>query len=163
MKKILFAVVVLVIAGLVGVLLGTTPAAEYIRSPYYRDALALEAEFEFVDILQLRVTDKNEIVMGLVFASDDATQAELASFTERLGEIFQKYIDEDTPLIAVWVVTKGRDGIFYANGLFMVEGEDLQTEGVTQDTLKPSQQVYMRWVMGEPVRFAEGTWPWIGR
>ena len=162
MKKTLVAVVVLMIAGVTGSALSTTSAAEYVRNPYYRDALTLEAEFEFIDILQFKTNDKDEIVMGVMFV-EEATQEDFVNFTERLGDVFQKHTNEDTPFVAVWVVVLGRDGRFYASGLFKVTIEDLLAEGVTENTLRPSQAVYFRWVTGTPLTFAEGTWPWIGR
>ena len=162
MKKILLAVLVLSLAGFAGVLLGTAPAAEYARNPYYRNARWLEKEYEFIDVLQFKSNDNNEIVMGIIFVAE-STEKEMNAFTKSLDKQFQQHVTEDTQLAVIWVVVQGGDGNFYANGLFTVSGDDLRSEGITIETLMPSQQIYMRWVMGAPVRFAEGTWPWIGR
>lgn len=163
--KYFLASAVLVVAGITGIGVSTTPAAEYIRNPYYRDALALEKEFTFVDIVQFKTSNNKSIVMTLQFVEEGpaATPADLDEFGERLGDVFQKYIKEDTPFAAIWVVVPGRDGRFYANGLFTVAREDLHAEGVTIDSMKPSQEVYFRWVIGTPYQFKQGALQWAGR
>jgi hypothetical protein len=159
-KKYSAASLVLVLAGLVGVFLMDKPIAEYVRNPYYRDALELEKEFPFIDVIGFSEND-NEISMGLIFL-DNFEGDEGNRFTRWLNYVVYRRAKSQTKSFYVWVISIVR-GRMVANGLWVVDGDSLQSEGVTNDTLKPSQIVYFRWIYGEPFVFEEGVWPWAGR
>ena len=160
MRKIILAVVVLVLAGIVGVFLMDKPIAEYIRNPYYRNALELEKEFPFIDVVGFS-NNGNEISIGIVFL-EGFEEEEGDRLTRWLNYVAQKRSISYTKLFSVWVLTIVEDRV-YANGLWTVNEADLHSDGVTDETMKASEVIYFRWLMGTPIRFNAGVWPWTGR
>ena len=137
---------------------------EYVSNPYYRDALAREKEYSFVDIIGFKTTDKNEIQMAVIFGADDkVVEADFLAFTASLNAVFQRHVNEDTAGAVIWVVVRAENGALLENGRYAVSEADLRGVGVANETLIPSEQVFMRWIMGKPNVFKDGLWPWVGR
>ena len=99
MKRIITGVCILLVAGLIGSVIGFGTDAPLLVNPYYRSARAVTAEIENLEVINFDQSEKGYLIM-VVLISDKTPEGSNII----IDEAFAKLANEDTELMALMVI-----------------------------------------------------------
>jgi hypothetical protein len=129
-------VVVLVIAGLIGTVFSFGLRGDRLLDPMYRDVIAMERKYEWLDMVDLSYTPSGNLIVALAIRKGHAAPSDsfLSAFYDAVA-LIDKHITDDAAGAFLWLYAYDDRGRMIAYYVYQGEGRDIRQEGANEETL----------------------------